>query len=416
MDAPKKVVLKRRRSELPPDTLIVEKKHRSNGDRRIAPATRYIRHKASKATIRTTTTNHENTESSQQTSRPTNERREFHLSQPAATPTPVAGINKKKRKQDDDRVATVVEKRSKLHDNQTSAISQGVQVDHEPQPLPKPLKRPGHGTAKAVARQNNATQPKPTTFVEGQIALEQQRLDALAEEMHKFALDEIAKTPKPEIKSRPKMSAAQARARHQALRPSTPEPKTTSQTDEMDTSPDSEYVFDTYILAPQTPEHTIEGNAQVVHTSDQAGNVGYLVITEDEEKLWEEFIERDELEDSEPEDEDDENGKILSRQCSPALIALHSPLTHPSAEAYYGADYPSDELASDDEYDRGAYGYRQQHGSDDEQYDADTWSDEEDKRLMNPFGAKGKVSAQFAKYLNRDSKGTADGDESGDEA
>jgi hypothetical protein len=88
-------------------------------------------------------------------------------------------------------------------------------------------------------------------------------------------------------------------------------------------------------------------------------------------------------------------------------------LTPLPAEDYYGADYPSDELATDDEFDRGgaAYGYRARRGSNDEQYDLDndddeiTWSDEEDMRMMNPFAKKesgsSRVERQFAKYLDR---------------
>lgn len=55
----------------------------------------------------------------------------------------------------------------------------------------------------------------------------------------------------------------------------------------------------------------------------------------------------------------------------------------PTAEGYYGADYPEDEVASDDEYGRGAYGYRQA-GSDDEQWGSDdgAWSDDGDQ---NPW-------------------------------
>jgi hypothetical protein len=94
-----------------------------------------------------------------------------------------------------------------------------------------------------------------------------------------------------------------------------------------------------------------------------------------------------------------------------------------SAEDYYGADYPSDELASDDEFDRegAAYGYRARRGSNDEQYDLDndddepTWSDEEDMRMMNPFAKKesgpSRVERQFAKYLSRKKAAEEDDDE-----
>lgn len=42
----------------------------------------------------------------------------------------------------------------------------------------------------------------------------------------------------------------------------------------------------------------------------------------------------------------------------------------PSAEDYYGNDYPEDELDSDDEFDREVYKYRNG-ASDDEEFDKD---------------------------------------------
>ena len=51
------------------------------------------------------------------------------------------------------------------------------------------------------------------------------------------------------------------------------------------------------------------------------------------------------------------------------------------AEDYYGADYPEDEVDTDDEYDTGAYNYRH-NASDDEEYGSETgaWSDDEELR------------------------------------
>ena len=58
------------------------------------------------------------------------------------------------------------------------------------------------------------------------------------------------------------------------------------------------------------------------------------------------------------------------------------------AEDFYGADYPEEEVDSDDEYDRDAYKYRY-NASDDEEYDSEAgvWSDEEDLRY--PWQKKG---------------------------
>jgi len=60
------------------------------------------------------------------------------------------------------------------------------------------------------------------------------------------------------------------------------------------------------------------------------------------------------------------------------------------AENYYGADYPEDEMASDDEFDTGAYDYRRGRGSDDEEYDVndDVGSDLEGLEKRFPWQGK----------------------------
>ena len=53
--------------------------------------------------------------------------------------------------------------------------------------------------------------------------------------------------------------------------------------------------------------------------------------------------------------------------------------TSPPAETYYTADYPEDELDSDDEYGLGAYRYRNGNASDDEEYGAFSDGDDDDE-------------------------------------
>jgi hypothetical protein len=226
--------------------------------------------------------------------------------------------------------------------------------------------------------------------------------------MHQFALEELAKTPKPQIKTKPKLPPSRSRALHEKQQtPASPQQcsnleNNKDQDDDTNMDSDSEYVYDTYVLAPvpqQPSNHPAakEEEAPTQSLPNPTANIGYLIITEADESLWETYMHDLEGSDSEPTDEDDEN-----------------------AEDYYGADYPSDELASDDEFDRGgaAYGYRARRGSNDEQYnlnddddeDEITWSDEEDMRMMNPFAAAGakrervgptRVERQFAKYLDQ---------------
>ncbi|KAF2716775.1 hypothetical protein K431DRAFT_213422, partial [Polychaeton citri CBS 116435] len=150
---------------------------------------------------------------------------------------------------------------------------------------------------------------------------------------------------------------------------------------------DTMYVYDTYYLVPpktsigSTQPPAPAATAPALH-EHELGNVGYLVITDEDQPLWEMYM--NDEEDGEERrdynsDEDDEN-----------------------AEDYYGADYPEDEMASDDELDRGAYGYRRGAGSDDEQWGEHgedmTWSDEEELRMRNPFAQPAR--GRLAKYLN----------------
>jgi hypothetical protein len=235
--------------------------------------------------------------------------------------------------------------------------------------------------------------------------------------MHQFALEELAKTPKPQIKTKPKLPPSRSRALHeQQQSPASPQRNNDhankDHDDDTAMDSDSEYVYDTYVLAPVPQPSNPNSNLVSADIPTEptpplptARNIGYLIITEADESLWETYMHDLEGSDSEPTDEDDEN-----------------------AEDYYGADYPSEELASDDEFDRGgaAYGYRARRGSNDEQYnlndnddddeDEITWSDEEDMRMMNPFAAAQKervgpsrVERQFAKYL--DQRKRAEGEE-----
>lgn len=58
-----------------------------------------------------------------------------------------------------------------------------------------------------------------------------------------------------------------------------------------------------------------------------------------------------------------------------------------SAEDHYTADYPEDEVDSDDEYDRNAYHYRTHNASDLEEFDEHdaTYSDDEIEKINHPW-------------------------------
>ncbi|KAI4720668.1 hypothetical protein E4T48_03147 [Aureobasidium sp. EXF-10727] len=185
--------------------------------------------------------------------------------------------------------------------------------------------------------------------------------DRLADALHRFALEEEAREEariKPKVTLIPKKPVQRYRERHpdQFAAQTRDTHKTEEDVDMM--SDDDDYVYDTYIrtkdpVVPASLESEDPSNIQV----------GYIVISEEDQPLWETYFEDDAESDKEFEtDDEDEN-----------------------AEGYYAADYPEDEVASDDEHDRGAYGYRHG-GSDDEQWesDPDEWSDGDDA-MQNPW-------------------------------
>ncbi|KAK3676285.1 hypothetical protein LTR78_004036 [Recurvomyces mirabilis] len=200
-----------------------------------------------------------------------------------------------------------------------------------------PLKRPGRRLA--VARTGSVSKQLQTN----ESTETRSHAEALATSMQRFANEELAEPPKQKITSLPKFATRRRDLHPQPAPVQASEPRIRD--DEMDVDSDGDYVYDTYILAPPSTESQANGTG-----ADLVGdNVGYLVINDEDQALWEAYIE------DEPSDKDWDSDDADS-----------------NAEDYYGADYPEDELASDDEYDRGAYGYRRHGASDDESWDEDT--------------------------------------------
>lgn len=100
-----------------------------------------------------------------------------------------------------------------------------------------------------------------------------------------------------------------------------------------------EYIYETYIRL----ERNAMGNMVL---DDQTNSFGYLVIDEEHEDLWEQYL-RDDDDDDDEWDEEDEDS---------------------NAEDNPRNEYPDEELSSDDERGTNIYRYRR-HKSDDEQYD-----------------------------------------------
>lgn len=102
-----------------------------------------------------------------------------------------------------------------------------------------------------------------------------------------------------------------------------------------------DFVYETYIRVQE------KGIADLADLA-QSRNLGYLVIDEEDEDLWEQYLNEEDDDDDEWDEEDaDSNAEDNPRN-----------------------DYPEDEVSSDDEFSRNIYKYRRDH-SDDEQYDQD---------------------------------------------
>ncbi|KAK5047933.1 hypothetical protein LTR84_006121 [Exophiala bonariae] len=101
---------------------------------------------------------------------------------------------------------------------------------------------------------------------------------------------------------------------------------------------DNDFVYETYIKVQQE-----QGGNPITNMEDWAFKVGVLVIDEEDEDLWNKYVDSDEEDDW---DEEDSN-----------------------AEDNPSNDYPEDEVSSDDQFSRNPYKYRQ-YDSDNE-YDDD---------------------------------------------
>lgn len=263
----------------------------------------------------------------------------------------------RKRGADTAGFATFIEKRQRALGASNKVVSRPEsRNDSEEGSENTPLKRPGANAQELKWRadtwkSNNEPMASPS-FPE-----QPEKEDpALADTLHQFALEEIEheEVQKPKLKYQPKRPIRRLRNRD-ASKAVPPQPQVHVQDEDvdMDMSDSEDYVVDIYVRT--------EGKVSD-DDSKASGSIGYLVITEKDESIWETYLEDDEEDKEVDSDDEDEN-----------------------AEDYYGADYPEDEVASDDEMGQGAYGYRHG-GSDDEEWDSDTgaFSDEEDT-MRNPW-------------------------------
>lgn len=304
-------------------------------------------------------------------------RRVFHLQD---TLSRVAGS----RKGNERRVATFVEKKRKKvkkrsrHERKDgegdgrvteTKVAQPVSADigHAPTSASvETYKRPGKGSALRSGRKGPVTSSREETPEERKTKQE------LAEYMARAAVEvtagemEVEKegsVPKARNSRLPKLSPSRARELHEQRIITNGSLAAPSQEIDMESADDTDddddneddFEIDTYILAPPNPP------SSTPDVASPSAEVGYLVIAPADLSLWQTYLDDPSADEKEfASDDEDEN-----------------------AEDFYGADYPEDEVETDDEFDRNPYGYR---GVDEEWgLDEASWSEDEYERMTDPF-------------------------------
>ncbi|KAI0481619.1 hypothetical protein F4859DRAFT_426963 [Xylaria cf. heliscus] len=247
------------------------------------------------------------------------------------------------------------------------AATEAMEVD---KPEPKKFKKPGVARLTAARDSKPKDKPELPKSMTDRWNVDMQQLTA---DMEAYAMQQIGlnlqraeeerreqerpriKTSSP-LKFKPKPPAKRYAERHpEEAQP--PVDKKMVDADVETSDSDSDYIIETYVRVP--------ASSMGDHVPPQS--VGLLVF--DAEPDVEFFYgEDDESEDEWAEDEEDEN-----------------------AENYYTADYPDEEVATDDEFDQNPYAFRTGNASDLEEYDVES-DDQFDEE---------SATSQFRTYIGR---------------
>ncbi|KZF21465.1 hypothetical protein L228DRAFT_153808 [Xylona heveae TC161] len=362
----------------------------------------------------------------------------FQLTRPAHahfTQGPSGGVQKRKRGEKSD-VAVFIERQRDLKKprsllNLIGTTTPGAQsqtstkiIDHEAvekeEETLRPRKRPGASAEEKKWREENWSQTKPRILGTAQPSKQGQTVQSkasdwdyesscLAEQLQDVALQEIQKFQStqpspgasPKLKLKPKVPALRYKDRHPEEREKVEQHDPFNEM-ETHTSDDEDYVYDTYIRHPGLADGSDFNNMM-----GSEKNIGFLVITEEDQPIWETYAEDEDDSDKDwNSEEEDENGKLsfllplllssffwlvkLVQGCRIrhflCILLYQEADLFSLAENYYAADYPEEEVDSEDEFDRGAYHFRQG-GSDEEEYDADNaaWSDDDEDMVRYPW-------------------------------
>ncbi|KAF2836821.1 hypothetical protein M501DRAFT_232794 [Patellaria atrata CBS 101060] len=270
--------------------------------------------------------------------------RRFHLSKLPSLPS-LGGLSGRIEKK---RTATFVEKRRAVSPSNADARGQSTTTETQDgnsvTSTSRPLKRPVGSVAekrwREIQKDHARTKSKMQTVND---EIEPWRLSKFEEYAHELEQeqtagkkqqavgnDAILQPTSPKLRYKPKSSIM----RYQDRNVQTHIVDQDQDGMEVDTDDESAYTYDTFVRC-QT------GTLVPVDTNIMHGNVGVLVIGEEDEPLWDKYAEDESDKDWNSEEEDE------------------------NAENYHAADYPEDEVDSDDDVDRIVRGG---HASDDDEF------------------------------------------------
>lgn len=252
----------------------------------------------------------------------------------------------------------------------SSDASSELRPPEEPPQQGRRLKKPA-----ARSRQNsplpgpNTRSPLPTSVM----SPHNQDLSKITADMNDWVMKEIGanledmEQEKQRVaRFKPKAPAKRYQERHPEVAASTSEPNDVSMNmGESEAEDDDDWVIEEYVRIP--------AHAMTVNVAPT--DVGLLVLDGKEESNLFYGPDRDEDEDLDEDDEDE------------------------NAENYYTADYPEDEVESDDEYGRHPYGYRNGNASDDEEFDNMYYDESDNDMVLDGDGDDDATMARIRTYM-----------------
>ncbi|RDA92792.1 hypothetical protein CP533_0773 [Ophiocordyceps camponoti-saundersi (nom. inval.)] len=280
------------------------------------------------------------------------EPRRFHISRPvsSATKHPAlrAGVSKHPAGAGPAVFVERGQKRVRRGKKPASSSNDGMDVDcGQEQAAPSEVKRRDLKPAGPANKAGHCSEgprthaPLPASLMNR----DAHDMDRIADDMNKWVLDEIGANLKSQEEERrePKFKPKAPAQRYHERHPEEKDLVMDDGSDGDDGDDDSDWIMEEYVRIP----------ANSVAVGVLPWDIGVLVLDEE----YENTLFFGSLDDDEEEAEDDENE---------------------NAENHYTADYPEDEVESDDEYNIRPYGYRNLGASDDEEFDQVRCSDDDD--------------------------------------